>query len=126
MTQPPGFELPSLELAQHTWVLQDEHSPASQPPLLASVDMFAALGGPKNPNEPLVRLTINGYNYQREGANSFGAAVTNSGGVLSHWAIVAREFGIPAVVGTKHGTETIRDGAAVTVDGTSGLVVIEA
>lgn len=54
-----------------------------------------------------------------------GALVTNSGGALSHCAIVAREFGIPAVVGTKNGTTLIPDGATVTVDGSAGLVFIE-
>ena len=54
------------------------------------------------------------------------ALVTNSGGALSHGAVVAREFGIPAVMGTLTATLQIRDGATVTVDGTNGLVVIEA
>ena len=54
-----------------------------------------------------------------------GAIVTNSGGVISHGAVVAREFGIPAVVGTGNGTDIIRDGSIVTVDGTAGEVFIE-
>lgn len=53
------------------------------------------------------------------------ALVTNSGGMLSHAAVVAREFGIPAVVGTANATAVIPDGATVTVDGTRGIVVIE-
>jgi pyruvate,water dikinase len=53
------------------------------------------------------------------------ALVTNSGSPLSHGAIVAREFGLPAVVGTINGTALIPDGATVTVDGTNGLVIIE-
>jgi pyruvate,water dikinase len=44
------------------------------------------------------------------------------GGILSHCAIVAREYGIPAVVGTGRATTTIRDGQLVEVDGTSGVV----
>ncbi|MDP6101772.1 MAG: PEP-utilizing enzyme [Dehalococcoidia bacterium] len=52
-----------------------------------------------------------------------GALVTNSGGVMSHGAVVAREFGIAAVVGTRDGTNFIMDGAVVTVDGTAGVVV---
>jgi pyruvate,water dikinase len=51
-----------------------------------------------------------------------GALVTNSGGGLSHGAIVAREVGIPAVVGTPDGTKRIRDGQHVRVDGTQGVV----
>jgi phosphohistidine swiveling domain-containing protein len=53
------------------------------------------------------------------------ALVTNGGGALSHSAIVAREFGIPAVIGTINGSATIRDGATVTVDGSNGVVLIE-
>lgn len=52
------------------------------------------------------------------------ALVTNSGGVLCHAAIEAREYGIPAVVGTLRATELIPDGAKVTVDGTAGTITI--
>ena len=51
-----------------------------------------------------------------------GALVTDSGGVLSHGAIVAREMSLPAVVGTKNGTTQIQDGQIVTVDGNLGIV----
>jgi rifampicin phosphotransferase len=51
-----------------------------------------------------------------------GAIVTDRGGQLSHAAIVAREYGIPAVVGTHRATTTIPDGAQVEVDGTQGTV----
>ena len=54
-----------------------------------------------------------------------GAIVTNSGGAISHGAVVAREFGIPAVVGTGNGTTFIPDGSIVTVDGTAGEVTVE-
>ena len=50
--------------------------------------------------------------------------VTDTGGVLSHCAIVARECGLPAVVGTQVGTITIPDGATITIDGTKGVVLI--
>jgi pyruvate,water dikinase len=53
------------------------------------------------------------------------AVVADSGGILSHCAIVAREFHLPAVVGTMVGTEVIRDGMTVTVDGSKGIVRIE-
>lgn len=53
-----------------------------------------------------------------------GAVVTDRGGVLSHPAIVAREFGIPAVVGTGEATTRIPDGAVVMVDGDRGMVTI--
>ncbi|MDH3733579.1 MAG: PEP-utilizing enzyme, partial [Gemmatimonadota bacterium] len=51
-----------------------------------------------------------------------GAIVTDRGGQLSHAAIVAREYGIPAVVGTQKATAVIPDGAQVSVDGTAGTV----
>jgi pyruvate,water dikinase len=51
-----------------------------------------------------------------------GALVTDSGGVLSHPAIIAREFRVPAVVATRVGTTQLRDGQVVTVDGTTGAV----
>jgi rifampicin phosphotransferase len=51
-----------------------------------------------------------------------GALVTEEGGFLSHPAIIAREFGIPAVVGTEAALERIVDGQIVTVDGDAGEV----
>ncbi|MGH2452208.1 MAG: PEP-utilizing enzyme [bacterium] len=48
--------------------------------------------------------------------------ITNTGGALSHAAVVAREFGVPAVVGTGEATRRLRDGQLVEVDGTAGMV----
>jgi pyruvate,water dikinase len=53
-----------------------------------------------------------------------GAIVTDSGGLLSHAAIVSREYGIPGVVGTRDGTQRIPDGARVRVDGDTGHVTV--
>ena len=53
-----------------------------------------------------------------------GALVTDSGGLLSHSAIVAREYGIPGVVGTREATERIADGVRVRVDGNAGEVTV--
>ena len=50
------------------------------------------------------------------------AVVVDTGAVMSHAAIVAREFGIPCVVGSKTGTRVLRTGHLVEVDGTSGRV----
>ena len=52
------------------------------------------------------------------------AVVAEAGAVLSHCAIVAREYGIPCVVGARGATERIRDGMAITVDGAKGTVHI--
>ena len=53
-----------------------------------------------------------------------GALVTNAGGTLSHPAIIAREYGIPAVVDTRNATTTITDGQIVLVDGDLGTVTV--
>jgi pyruvate, water dikinase len=50
------------------------------------------------------------------------AVVTEAGGVLAHAAIVAREFGIPAVVAAPGATTTLADGQQVVVDGSAGTV----
>lgn len=51
-----------------------------------------------------------------------GGLVTNTGGVLSHAAVVAREFGLPAVVGVTGAMDRILDGRIVEIDGTAGTV----
>ena len=48
--------------------------------------------------------------------------VTNTGGVLAHAAVTAREFGVPAVVGVSKATEVIRDGQTLEIDGAAGIV----
>ena len=48
--------------------------------------------------------------------------VVERGGMLSHGAIIAREYGIPAVVGVRGATQWIRNGDRVRVDGDAGLV----
>ena len=48
--------------------------------------------------------------------------VTNTGGVLAHAAVVAREFGLPAVVGVAGATSRIADGQLIEIDGTAGTV----
>jgi pyruvate,water dikinase len=52
------------------------------------------------------------------------ATVTDVGGVMSHAAIVAREYGLPAVVGTGRATAQIRTGQTIRVDGTEGTVTL--
>jgi rifampicin phosphotransferase len=53
-----------------------------------------------------------------------GALVTELGGVLSHAAVVAREYGVPAVVGVVGATRLIESGQEVTVDGATGRVAV--
>ena len=54
-----------------------------------------------------------------------GGLVMEMGGPMSHGAVVAREYGIPAVVGVHGATEYIATGQRITVDGSNGMVVIE-
>ncbi len=53
------------------------------------------------------------------------ALVTDIGGILAHGSIVAREYGIPAVLGLGNATSRIADGQTITVDGNSGIVTLE-
>jgi len=53
------------------------------------------------------------------------AVVTDLGGPLSHSSVVAREYGIPAVVNTKEGTQVIKTGDLITVDGDAGRVYLK-
>ena len=50
--------------------------------------------------------------------------VTEVGGLMTHGAVIAREYGLPAVVGVQDATRLIRDGQRIRVDGTNGLVEI--
>lgn len=56
--------------------------------------------------------------------NKIKAAVSDIGGTMSHAAIVAREYGMPAVVGTGQATKRIRTGQRLRVDGDRGIVTI--
>jgi pyruvate,water dikinase len=53
------------------------------------------------------------------------AVVTETGGLLSHAAVIARECGIPAVLAVRDATRTIRDGDVIEVDGHRGTVQLE-
>ena len=51
-----------------------------------------------------------------------GGVVVELGGMLSHGAVVAREYGLPAVVNVPGATTVLKDGQMVTVDGRQGVV----
>lgn len=75
-----------------------------------------------SPGDVLVaRTTSPAYNVVMP---TVGAIVTDRGGTLCHAAIIAREFNIPAVVGTSQATTQIPEGAHVLVDGTRGFVAV--
>jgi pyruvate,water dikinase len=69
----------------------------------------------------IARITTASYNVLLP---LLGAVVTDRGGLLSHPAIVAREYGIPGVVGCRDATLRIPDGARVEVDGGAGTVKV--
>ena len=50
--------------------------------------------------------------------------VTEVGGLMTHGAVIAREYGLPAVVGVEHATRLIQDGQRIRVHGTAGYVEI--
>jgi pyruvate,water dikinase len=55
---------------------------------------------------------------------SLAGLVTETGGILSHAAVVAREYGLPAVVGAAGATTAVRDGLRIRIDGTAGTIAI--
>jgi pyruvate,water dikinase len=69
----------------------------------------------------VTRSTSTAFNYVLP---LVGAIVTDRGGLMSHAAIVAREYGLPGVVGCQAATRNIPDGAMVQVDADKGEVTI--
>jgi pyruvate,water dikinase len=53
-----------------------------------------------------------------------GGLITEVGGMMTHGSVVAREYGIPAVVGVDHATERLKDGQRIRLDGTTGKIVV--
>ncbi|MGN6777383.1 PEP-utilizing enzyme, partial [Rhizobium sp.] len=55
---------------------------------------------------------------------SIAGLVTEAGGQMSHGAVIAREYGLPAVVAVQDATRRILDGQRIRVDGTNGVITI--
>jgi len=53
-----------------------------------------------------------------------GGLITEVGGMMTHGSVVAREYGIPAVVGVDHATQRLKDGQRIKLDGTTGKIVV--
>ncbi len=51
--------------------------------------------------------------------------ITETGGILSHGAVVSREYGIPAVTAVKNATTLFKTGQKVTIDGNDGVIYIK-
>ncbi|MBU4375310.1 hypothetical protein KKH38_02310, partial [Patescibacteria group bacterium] len=58
------------------------------------------------------------------GMKKAGAIITDDGGITCHAAIIARELGIPCIIGTKIATKVLKDGDFVEVDAERGIVKI--
>jgi pyruvate,water dikinase len=56
--------------------------------------------------------------------SKIAAAVSDIGGIMAHTAIVSREYGLPAVVGTGFATQRIRTGQLIEVNGDDGVVTL--
>ena len=69
------FLLPDKRYEEYSWVLQDEHNPASHPPLIASASPLARPSEEQDGDAPPATLNINGFNYARE--ISTGEALPN-------------------------------------------------
>lgn len=96
--------------------------PAAPGTVTGPVRVVRDVGDPLEPGDVLVaHITDTGWTP----LFSFAAAVvTDVGGALSHPAVVAREYGIPCVVGTGGATTRLRDGQVVRVDGEAGTVTV--
>lgn len=55
---------------------------------------------------------------------SIKGLVTEVGGLMTHGAVIAREYGLPAVVGVENATMLIEDGDIIRVNGTDGYVIV--
>lgn len=55
---------------------------------------------------------------------SIKGLITEVGGLMTHGAVIAREYGLPAVVGVEHATKLIKDGQRIRVNGTDGYVEV--
>jgi pyruvate,water dikinase len=56
--------------------------------------------------------------------SSLAGVVTETGGILSHAAVICREYGIPAVLAVKNATTLIKDGQTISIDGSNGQVIL--
>ena len=139
---PPAEALPEIARLAHTAIgaaignIFDQADEGSEPGLTIE-------GYPVSPGiyEGTARLVLNPADFHRlrqgdvlvtkNTAATFnvvlpllGAIVTDRGGQLSHAAIVAREYGIPGIVGTRNATRNIADGSRIRVDGNAGTVEV--
>ena len=130
-TLPPKRKYMGINLASFTPAAEDSHVGNTLKGIGASVGRVTAvarvLHGPEDfdrmrPGDVLVAATTTPAWTPLFAMAS--AVVTDIGGPLSHGSIVAREYGIPAVLGTGVATRRIRSSQTITVDGSAGTVTI--
>ena len=118
------MEARNIQPAQPSWSMLVEGIPASSgryegwARVIRGPEDFASL---RQGDVLVARTTSPAYNIL---FSLVGAVVTDRGGALCHTAIIAREFGLPAVVGADQATARIPDGARVLVDGDRGFVAV--
>jgi rifampicin phosphotransferase len=129
---PPKKKFMGIDMAAFTPATEDSHVGNTLKGIGASVGRVTAvarvLHGPEDfdrmkPGDVLVAATTTPAWTPLFAMAS--AVVTDIGGPLGHGSIVAREYGIPAVLGTGVATRRIRSGQTITVDGSAGTVVLE-
>ena len=132
-TLPPKKKYMGIDMASFTPAAEGSHTGNTLKGVAASVGRVTGpariLHGPEDfdqmkPGEVLVAATTTPAWTPLFAMAS--AVVTDIGGPLSHGSIVAREYGIPAVMGTGTATKRIQNGQIVTVDGNAGVVTISA
>jgi pyruvate,water dikinase len=140
-TEPPYHALPPAVTAAVSAVLSQSQQMATAAPPQSDEHTLAGLPGGPGVAEGPVRLVraLDEFEKVRQGdviVCAFtnpawtvlfpraAALVADSGGPLSHAAIIAREYGLPSVVGTIDATGRLQDGQVVRVDGNEGLVTI--
>jgi rifampicin phosphotransferase len=128
---PPKKKYMGIDMAAFTPATEDSHVGNTLKGIGASLGSVTAIArvlhGPQDfdrmkPGEVLVAATTTPAWTPLFAMAS--AVVTDIGGPLSHGSIVAREYGIPAVLGTGVATKRIRSGQTITVDGTQGAVIL--
>ena len=135
-----GVEKDKIYILQSRPITTINNAKKAEPALAASGKvLFTGLGAAPGGATGIVRLIASGRELDKvkqgdimvtkmtmpdmvPGMKRAGAIVTDEGGMACHAAIVSRELGCPAVVGTKKATTVLKEGMEITVDGSKGIV----
>ncbi len=135
-----GIEKDKIYILQSRPITTINNAKKAEPALAVSGKvLFTGLGAAPGGATGIVRLIASGRELDKvkqgdimvtkmtmpdmvPGMKRAGAIVTDEGGMACHAAIVSRELGCPAVVGTKKATTILKEGMEITVDGSKGIV----